>query len=160
MSKTKTTTQFFGELETTAFVLQISAQPKVWLQNCKIKEFSFSFFFLFPILQISPISLKTENIQNWRQNFPARNQPLWMWMSSLYSPEPKKHSLKCKLQGEISLVRRGKRERSCFFFFFLIGLMVNITTFPQIAVTLKALCLAGYKCVRIYVGMLRMCDVF
>ena len=31
MAKTKTTTQFFGELETTAFVLQISAKPKVWL---------------------------------------------------------------------------------------------------------------------------------
>lgn len=54
--------------------------------------------------------------------------------------------------------QKGKKREE--FFFFLIGLMVNITTFPQIAVTLKALCLAGYKCVRIYVGMLRMCDVF
>ena len=31
MAKTKATSQFFGELETTAFVFQISVEPKLWL---------------------------------------------------------------------------------------------------------------------------------
>ena len=73
-----------------------------------------------------------------------------MWTSSLNSPEPKKHSLKCKLRGEISLVRRGKREKSLSLFFFLIGLMVNIKKFPQIVVTIKSVYLAIYMCVYLY----------
>ena len=76
-----------------------------------------------------------------------------MWTSSLNSPEPKKHSLKCKLWGEISLVKREKREKSLSLFF-LIGLMVNIKKFPQIVVTIKSVYLAIYMCVCIYICIL------
>ena len=52
MAKTKATSQFFGELETTAFVFQISVEPKLWLYNCKVQVFFFFFsqsskFYLF-----------------------------------------------------------------------------------------------------------------
>ena len=43
-----------------------------------------------------------------------------------------------------------KREESLSFFFFLIGLMVNIKKFPQIVVTIKSVNLAIYMCVYLY----------
>ena len=144
MAKTKTTTQFFGELETTALVLQISAKPKCGSRIVKLKCF-FRLFVCFPNPPNFTYLSQNWKIQNWRQNFPAHNQPLWMWISSLYSPEPKKRSLKCKLN--FCLVRRGKRERSLFFFFNwangkygkIFTILFTIFTFPQIVVTIKSL---------------------